>query len=277
LAQSALRRIASSSPAAPICRWRATRPVDYMRWAEFEATLSKLHLRPGMRVLDISSPQWLTLFLASRYADTQFVYTNIIDSELQPFEEIGGALGLPNLSFRKEDVRRLSFAEGEFDVVISVSVPEHIYPEQGGDEAALQEICRAWQPGGELPLTVLGKEKPNIVYIDGPVYERPEGQRSFCAREYDLAMFCRLVKTSWVGTHAIDFICERAGCFAIDYHEWGPGRGRLSTKFLRLIRALGVGLFRTDLDGALARRYLTVGPAIEARVVNLSAVLRKVA
>jgi SAM-dependent methyltransferase len=248
-----------------------------MRWAEFEAILSNLRLRPGMRVLDVGSPQWLTVFLASRHKDTQFVYTNIIDSELQPFEEIGRALGLTNLSFRKEDVRRLSFREGEFDAVISVSVLEHIYPEQGGDEAALQEILRVLQPGGELLLTVPCKSKSNIVYIDGGVYERTEGQRNFYAREYDQAMFDRLVKGSGLGTHAIDFICERPGWFAIDYHEWGPGRGKVFGKFLRRVRTLVERLCRTDLDGVLARRYLTVGAAIDARVVNLSAVLRKVA
>ncbi|OIP08557.1 MAG: hypothetical protein AUK49_10845 [Betaproteobacteria bacterium CG2_30_68_42] len=56
------------------------RPIDYMRWAEFEAVLRMLHLSPGQKVLDVASPQWFTLHLAARHPDVQFRYINIQES-----------------------------------------------------------------------------------------------------------------------------------------------------------------------------------------------------
>ncbi|MDD1469178.1 hypothetical protein MEO43_28915, partial [Dolichospermum sp. ST_sed5] len=36
--------------------------IDYMRYAEFSAIYTWLSLKPGQRILDVSSPQWFSIF-----------------------------------------------------------------------------------------------------------------------------------------------------------------------------------------------------------------------
>jgi len=54
-------------------------------------------LRPGMKVLDIGSPQWSSLHLARQFPVTQFYYSNIFDSELDPNRDIAKCLGVGNI------------------------------------------------------------------------------------------------------------------------------------------------------------------------------------
>src|SRR5688572_26676933 len=80
-------------------RNRSWRPLVYMRYGEFEAVLREVKLRPGMSVVDFSSPQWLSLTLAAQNPSVDFLYTNIIDAELAQYKEIAAALGLHNIRF----------------------------------------------------------------------------------------------------------------------------------------------------------------------------------
>src|SRR5664279_3859268 len=75
LARRAVATLPSRDPARTAAHTAIVRPIDYMRWAEFEAVLRTLALQPGERVLDVGSPQWLTLALADAHPQTEFVYT----------------------------------------------------------------------------------------------------------------------------------------------------------------------------------------------------------
>lgn len=55
----------------------------------------------------------------------------------------------PSTQWRVEDIQRLSFADGEFDVVVSCETVEHV-PEP---RRALAELSRVLRPGGLLVLT----------------------------------------------------------------------------------------------------------------------------
>ena len=266
------------SLSAPDPAWEAARagymrPMNYMRCAEFYAISRELIIEPGMRILDISSPQWFSLFLASQYPEAYFDYTNMLDRELDPYRQICQACKIENLTYHKEDVRALTFDVDTFDKVISISVIEHIYPEVSGDYEALQEIKRVLKRDGEFILTVPYKDKRNIVYVNGPVYERGSGKRNFYAREYDEQMFDDLVLGSGFLIKKVQFICEKPGLFSLDYFEWGPGKtlaiGPYVVKSIRIVeRAMKKGF-----DELLAKHYLRVSPQIEYRVVNIAAVL----
>jgi len=143
-----------------------------MRYAEFDAILRDLEIHPQMTILDVSSPQWFLLYLANRHRATNFYYINILESELAPYKKIAKALGITNLKYQKGDVRNLAFHKDTFDKVISISVLEHIHPEETGDlhAGALREIKRVLRLQGDLLLTLPYKAKGNIVYMDGPVY-----------------------------------------------------------------------------------------------------------
>jgi SAM-dependent methyltransferase len=275
LALKAMNKTSPSTPAYKIARDRTIRPVDYMRCAEFEAILRDLEVDPQMDILDVSSPQWFSLCLAERYPKTMFHYINIIDTELDPYQNIANVLGLVNLKYHKGDVRDLEFINDTFDKVVSISVIEHVYPEADGDLRALLEIKRVLKPKGELLLTVPYKSKRNVVYVDGPVWERGERQRNFFAREYDKEMFEELIDRSAFAVRDAWFICERYGIFAVDYYEWGPGINSWFAKYHLQLRNLAERVFGKPLDEILARRYLSISKEIDSRVVNIATALVK--
>ena len=275
LALRALEKLSSSQSAYPIARRSVVCPIDYMRYAEFDTILKDLDLNPGMKILDVSSPQWFSLYLADRYPGVEFNYINIIDSELDPFNEIASALGIRNLKYGKEDVRDMQLPDNTFDKAVSISVIEHIYPEKDGDLKALKEISRVLKSGGEFLLTVPYKSKSNIIYVDGPVYEREEKTRNFLLREYDEEMFNKLVERSKFSLTGSWFICERTGILAVDYYEWGPGKEFFLAKYLIKSRRLLELIFGKSLDEALAKKYLSVSREITGRLVNISARLTK--
>lgn len=252
------------------------RPISYMRCAEFYAAVRHLDLRPGMRLLDISSPQWLVPYLARENPEVQFVYTNILDSEIAPFQEIARLCGLTNVEYRKEDVRKLNAGDASFDRVLSISVIEHIAPEVGGDLQAMAEIKRVLKPDGQLVISVPFKEKWNVVYQDAAVYERGFAERNFFAREYDQAGFDRMVAAAGFAVGAADYVTEKRGLLGLDYYEYGPGRGTRMGKASRiadkLVKRVQSRLGRPIQHWA-ARRHLRVSPRIDYRLVNIVATL----
>lgn len=255
--------------AAHEARARLRRPVDYMRHAEFEAVLRWLDLRDGMRVVDFSGPQWLTLALAARHPGVHFTYTNIIEAELAAYRGIVQALGLGNLDLRMADMRALDLADGSVDRALCVSVLEHVYPEVGGDAQALAELHRVLAPGGALLLTVPFKAVRNVQRVDRAVYERAGGADTFYAREYDRAQLDALLGTSALTLARQAHISEADGPMALDALGWGPRRGRLSARLaLKLVTAVE-RLVRVDLERLLARRYLRLSEAAQARLVNI--------
>lgn len=273
LAFQALHRISPSDPVYKVARRRSIRPVDYMRCAEFYAILKDLTIKPRMRILDVSSPQWFSLFLAREYPETQFDYINIIESEIAPYRKICRLCGIKNLTYHQEDVRSLTFGSEMFDKVISISVIEHVYPEVGGDYRAMQELNRVLKYDGEIMLTLPYKSKRNIVYFDGAVYERGPKKSNFYAREYDEEMFTALVEGSAFYVKNAYFITERLGLFSLDYYEWGPGKRVPFARYLIRKRGILERLLRKSFDELLAKHYLRVSPQIDYRLVNIAATL----
>ena len=247
--------------------------IDYMRYAEFSGIYTRLSLKLGQRVLDVSSPQWFTIFLAHKYPHVHFDYINIIDSEIKLYRKICDICGIPNIQYHREDVRCLSFNDHIFDKVVTISVLEHIYPEKDGDVKALTEIKRVLKPEGEILLTVPYKEKGNIVYIEGSVYERESKEKNFFAREYDQEMFNRMVKNSGFIPQHINYICEKTGALSLDYYQWGPGKLFWYAKYISKFKQIIEKIVGYSFDEILARRYLCISDKIIHRVVNVVAVL----
>lgn len=274
IAGEAQPRLMNNPLAFKIARKTRIRPIDYMRWAEFDAVLRLLDLKPGQSVLDVASPQSLTLYLAAKNPGVHFIFISIMESEVEPYRAIAAAHGLKNLEYAVEDVRQLPWPSASFDKVISISVLEHIYPEVGGDVAAFEEIRRVLKDDGELLLTLPCKHTRGTVYLDGPVYEREAGGKNFFAREYDMDSFHALV--SQTGFHVDDEwrIEERPGLFAIDHWEWGEGRSKGLWPWLLRKRAKLERLSGISFDEAFAKRHLQVNRQPGARLVNVAARLK---
>ncbi len=247
--------------------------IDYMRYAEFSAIGDRISLEPGQRILDVSSPQWFSIFLAHKYPNLHFDYINIIDVELEAYRMICDVCNISNIQYHREDVRSLSFDNNIFDRVITISVLEHIYPEQNGDLKALTEIRRVLKPRGKVLLTVPYKETRNIVYVEGSVYERESQEKTFFAREYDREMFDRLIETSNFVYRDMKYICEQTGILSVDYYQWGPGKILWYARYISRIKQIIEKILGHSLDRTLAQRYLHISDRVIHRVVNIVAVL----
>jgi SAM-dependent methyltransferase len=193
---------------------RLLNPLSYPRGMEFAVTLRGLKLPPDGRVLDIGSPKLLFCWLA---ANTSLVMhaTDIMDSFIEPTRGLLSRLGLSEevgtrLCLERQDARDLTYPEGFFDVVYSVSVVEHI-PDDG-DSAALREIGRVLGPGGRACLTVpFAASGYRETWVRRDVFERRRrpGERIFFQRHYDLpALDRRLVQPSGLRLESLTYFGE---------------------------------------------------------------------
>ncbi len=132
---------------------------------------------------------------------------------------------------RSEDVTRLTFPDGSFDVVISQEVMEHVPDPRRGFE----EMRRVLRPGGRLFFTIPvdwnRKENITRVAMEG-------GQPRFLLKpEYDgdpLRQEGALVFTDW-GTDAVDFV---ASCgFEVRVHRVQPPGAAIASEVFEAVRA----------------------------------------
>src|SRR5450759_520568 len=81
IAVIAQQRLPSGSVAWAEAVRRTKMPIDYMRCAELPAVLAQIALAPGWQILDVSSPQWFSLYLAHSHPQVKFTYVNISEAE----------------------------------------------------------------------------------------------------------------------------------------------------------------------------------------------------
>jgi SAM-dependent methyltransferase len=176
-------------------------PLSYPRYLEYELAFGQLGPLDGCRVLDIGSPK-LPVLVFARHARCELYATDIRDYFIGPTAYFLARMGLSHrlgrdLHLEVQDGRRLSYADGAFDRVFSISVLEHI-PDDG-DTQAMREIARVLRPGGLATITVpFAAAGYADVYVRGDVYERRGGDGpTFYERHYDLAALqTRLVEPS---------------------------------------------------------------------------------
>jgi len=170
-------------------------PIDYTRTREIPALLDVsdiLNIKNRKpRILDISSPQILSLSL-SLFSDLwEVVYINPFQPELEDLRLKSSALCLKNLYIRDGDITNLSTlnAIGQFDYIFSCSVFEHIHPEEGGDMIASRNIKNLLKPGGVFAFSVPCYKEAFNEYKSGSVYaiQADDSKRTFFQRFYDLS------------------------------------------------------------------------------------------
>ncbi|MFT4009389.1 MAG: methyltransferase domain-containing protein [Nocardioidaceae bacterium] len=115
------------------------------RWRTAENSAAYLlpHLTPETRLLDVGAgPGTITADLATRVAHV--TATEIGEAELALSRAAVEERGLSNVEFAVEDVHRLSFADGSFDVVHAHQVLQHV----ADPVQALREMRRVTRPSG---------------------------------------------------------------------------------------------------------------------------------
>jgi SAM-dependent methyltransferase len=156
------------------------------------AIQSYLQQVPGgreVKILDVGSPKTLGLYLAAK-TRAALTLTDISELNVDEYRVMwrsleSGAKG--KAEFSLQDGRALTYADGEFDVVYSMSVIEHIDGESG-DGKAVEEMIRVLKPGGLLLLSVpYGARflEQQRVGFSGAVRETKDLQAYFFQRIYD--------------------------------------------------------------------------------------------
>ncbi len=104
-----------------------------------------LRLSSGMSVLDCGcGPGPITLGLAEIVSPGRVVGIDIEPTMIDRARQLASESGADNIEFRVADIYDLPFEDGEFDVVFSSAVTEHL----SDSVRALREIHRVIRPGG---------------------------------------------------------------------------------------------------------------------------------
>lgn len=163
--------------------------------------------------LDVSSPKLLASLLAHE-GHGRWVAIDLLEDEIARWRRLDPALDL-----RVQDARRLELPDGAFDVVVCVSVIEHVAGD--GDADAMAEIWRVLRPGGVLHLTTNVAARAGEVHTRRAVYGEPgrheehAGGRAFFERHYDeAALASRLLTLPWQ-EEAREYVRER-----LPVHRW---------------------------------------------------------
>lgn len=200
----------------------ALQPLDYTRTKELPALLDISGIlerkTERLRILDISSPQLLSITLSIQSPDWEMIYINPYAPELADIKIKAGVLNRHELKIMQADITRPETLEelGFFDYVFSCSVFEHIHPEHGGDIKASANLGRLLKPGGLFVFSVPFYKKAFNEYVQGDVYsiKAVSGKKTFFQRFYDeKTLQEQIIEPSGLQVFAKRFIGERF------YHE----------------------------------------------------------
>jgi ubiquinone/menaquinone biosynthesis C-methylase UbiE len=118
-----------------------------LRQYDYRVELHELEIPRGARVLDAGTGSGIVArYLAEKHPSARVVGCDLSEQRVGRAGE--AARALENVAFRVEDVRRLSFPDASFDVIICRYVLEHLGP--AARRQALAELVRCLAPGGQL-------------------------------------------------------------------------------------------------------------------------------
>src|SRR5260370_29279640 len=180
---------------------KITQPINiYTRFPEYYLfeTAIRDYLRdiPGagpVKILDVGSPKVLGLYLGFR-TRAEVHLTDLSELNLDEYRIMWRSLARRakgTAVFDLQDARSLKCADGEFDIVYSMSVIEHIDGDEG-DTRAVQEMLRVLKPGGLLVLSVpFGSRytQQQIIGIVASSWKTRDSRPYFFQRIYDQAAF----------------------------------------------------------------------------------------
>jgi ubiquinone/menaquinone biosynthesis C-methylase UbiE len=202
-----------------LSRWLT--PIDYIRYREFGFVLKAIdHFKPSVTsLLDIGSPKLLPLSLAHYFSKARVFSIDVLESEIHFIESAAARLNIRNLISEVQDAKALDYSDNQFDLVTSVSVFEHIFPERNGDIVAARELGRIMASNGIAIITIPFARLNFAEYRVGEVYERmsSDGAPIFFQRFYDYDLVMKnIVQASGLEILSMAFVEERF--FSKDIH-----------------------------------------------------------
>jgi SAM-dependent methyltransferase len=161
-------------------------PVSIVRYFEFDFVKSSIDLTDKLNILDVSSP-YLFGFYLCKNEGINYTYSNPDKRDLYNVHSLANRLDFSgSYTTVCADARTLDYAENTFDVVLSISVIEHV---NGGDDSkVMKELWRVVKPDGLLILTFPVKPVYEEEFRDDDIYKldavkKEEGY--FFQRYYD--------------------------------------------------------------------------------------------
>lgn len=120
-----------------------------------------MHLRPGMRVLDLGCGRAMSSIFLRREFGVQVWATDLWFDPSENLQRIRDAGVEDGVFPMRSDARSLPFAAGFFDAVVSIDS----FPYYGTDDRYLNDIGRLVQPGGRIGIAQAGLRQE----LEGPV------------------------------------------------------------------------------------------------------------
>jgi len=168
-------------------------PIDYTRTQEIPVLLDESGIinkkNEKIRILDVGSPQILSLTLGVINTEWEIIYINPFIDEVDDLREKTTLLGIINIKTLQEDIKNIGLADkiGTFDYIFSCSVFEHIHPEDGGDKYASLNLKSLLNDGGICAISVPYYKKAFNEYKEKSVYfiENKGNEKIFFQRFYD--------------------------------------------------------------------------------------------
>jgi len=161
-------------------------PVSIVRFFEFDFVKSNLDLIDNLNILDVSSPYLLGFYLCNN-EEINYTYINPDKRDLYNVHSLANRLDFcSNYTTVYADARTLDYADNRFDVVLSISVIEHV---SGSDDSrVMKELWRVVKPGGLLILTFPVKKDYEEEFISEDIYNLDQEEtkgKFFFQRYYD--------------------------------------------------------------------------------------------
>jgi 2-polyprenyl-3-methyl-5-hydroxy-6-metoxy-1,4-benzoquinol methylase len=141
-------------------QWFAT-PMNYVRMIELPLTKILLDSDKESRILDISSPKLLSLYLGTN-GFLDITISDVEDYFVDEFEIYAKEFGFSPL-VKTFDATNISFEDSSFDRVFSVSVLEHV-PDDGDVEIA-KKVARILKPDGIFVITCPAAKEAKFLLV----------------------------------------------------------------------------------------------------------------
>jgi len=221
-------------------RWQEWRtklvPLDFVRTRELPGVVDLVcleRLPKTCRLLDVASPQMLSLHMGLLQPGWSVTYVNPFAPELGQMQRWAGALDLHSVRTTAGDAREAGlFAPGSFDLILCSSVLEHINDHEGapGDAAVMRNLAAWLDKGGQAVISVPYARAGFDEFSAQPVYgaaSAPGGAPNFFQRFYDAgSLRSRLLEPSGLAVAKLSYLGERF------YYESDPRR-RLAVTLAR--------------------------------------------
>ncbi|MDY0082364.1 MAG: methyltransferase domain-containing protein [Ignavibacteriaceae bacterium] len=145
-------------------------PVSIVRYFEYDFALKNItkYSLSNKKALDISSP-YLFGFYCTLNLNIDYTYLNPDANDFNLVKKYSKKiLNKHDFNIESGDATKLSYPDESFDLVISISVIEHI--DNDGDIIAIKEMMRVLKKNGILILTFPVSKSFEIEYTDNDTY-----------------------------------------------------------------------------------------------------------